>query len=205
MTVAEALVAIRASTLHDADTQVTDAQLTVKLDQEFRRLRRQLAAHVPSLFEATATATITAGNNTIAKPATFERVRLLERLIASARYYVVPLMDRLNANQSGTLNFYEQAANIVIQPPEAAPGDYRLTFQTKPATGYTSFDVPEGLEDVFIERCAAWVRVRHEEDPTPHIALANDVWTEQRRVLKKRYGAHPVPGLQRTGLNGRWW
>ena len=195
MTVTQARTAIRASTNHDADTQVTDAQLDVKIDQEFQRLRRALGAYVPALFESTSAPTITAGNNTIAKPATFERVRRLERLISGALYYPVPVVDMLNANQETQLVFYEQGSNLVLMPISRAEGTYRLTFVTKPAAGYTTFDVPEGCEDVIIERVAAWVRQRHDEDPGYHLRAAAEMWKEQRSVLLRRYGLHPSVAL----------
>jgi hypothetical protein len=198
MTVTEAIAAIRASTLHDADTQVTDAQITVKIDQEYKRLRRQLVLLIPSLYEVVSTPTITAGNTTIAKPTDFERLVLLERQSAGSQYFALTAADRLNKNDPDQISFYERASNFVVQPDSLAPGSYRLTVVLGPTTGYTSLDVPGGCEDVIVERAAAWVCARHEDDPSYHDAAADRIWREQRSVLIRRYGAHPQPGLART-------
>lgn len=199
MTTAECVSAIRATTRHDNDTQVTDSQLLVKVDQEFRRLRRRLSTFVPSLFQAVASIAISAGNS-FAKPAGFESLILLERLGSGGRYFPVGILDpsALDANQPLRVSAYEQGSTFVVMPEAQAIGTYRLTYGTAPSAGYLSFDLPAGFEDIVIERCASWVRVRHDEDPGHHDREADRIWREQITPLRRRYGRHPVGGLAIT-------
>ncbi len=204
MTVTQAYAAVRASALHDIDTQDTDAQLLVKITQEYQRLRRWLCTFVPNLYETSATITVAAGASSIAKTGltNFERLRRVERQqgSASGTYYPISIADTLNANQARTLCAYEQGAYILLAPTSSAPGTYRVTFVTGTGTvaAGTTLDVPDGLEDVIVERCAAWVRQRHDEDPSYHIRAADEILKEQRQLLRGRYGTHAVPGLNTT-------
>jgi len=192
MTTAEALIAVRSSTAHDADTQVTDAQLTVKLDQEYKRFRRFLVNLLPSLYVKTMTPapTIAAGGVSFAKPTDFERIHRLEKLSSGTTYYPLNAGNKLGINGYCTY-FEEQGANIVIGPDSDAPGTYRLMYVPTVGT-YTGLDLPEGLEDVVIERCAAWVRQRHDENPDYHLGIAREIIKEQAPYLVRRYGEHRV-------------
>src|ERR1043166_270567 len=121
MTVTDAIAAIRATTLHDSDSQVTDAQITAKLDREYQLLRRQLQLFVPTLYETPAAATISSGSTSFNKPTGFERFRKLERLISGTNYFVVPVGEALNVNHTAELSCYEQGSTIVLRPDADAP------------------------------------------------------------------------------------
>ena len=197
LSVANALVAIRTSTNHDADTQVTDTQLTAKLDQEYKRLHRVLGQLVPSLFEVVSLPTITStATPYFAKPSNTERIRKVERLGSGGRYYPLAYGQPLGYRDPSVLTWYEQAGNILITPDTSAIGSYRLTLITGVVSGYTSLDlIPEGCETIIIERCAAFLRQRHREAFQHHLDLAEAIWKEQKPAMMKRSGAHPVPGL----------
>ena len=203
MLVSQAITYIRTATSHDADDQVSDAQLTSWLQVEQDRVRVRLGAAVPSLYNATASTTLTAGQDTITKPVDFLAMRRLERQYNSL-WEPVAIGDGLSTNgYSGVYSWIdvrEQGNTFVISPADAAPGTYRLTYITVGATLYTptALDVPLGLEDVLIERVSARVRERCEEDPSAHLRRADEVWREMLPALKKRYGAHPVSGLRRV-------
>jgi hypothetical protein len=184
MTLANAITAVRSATGHDVDTQVTDAQITAELDREYRRVRRWLGMIVPSLYQVELdNIAIAAGGNSIAKPDDFERVITLERQMNQGVYCPLAMRPQLHAHSGRQLD---------------ASGLYRLTYVSRPVDGYTSFAVPEGAEDIILERVAAWVRQRHAEDTSYHIQMADRIQNETRTTLKMRYGAHPRCLLQTT-------
>lgn len=74
-----------------------------------------------------------------------------------------------------------------------------LEFATWSSGVSSILPVPIGLEDVVCERVAARVRERCYEDPSRHTTRAEEIWRDLLPSLKKRYGAHPVSGLRRTG------
>jgi hypothetical protein len=205
LTVVQARAAIRSATMHDNDQQTTDAQLDVIIDQEYRRLRRAIATVAPELYQSTASTALTVGQDSIALAADADQVFLVERLVGTSTYYPVPMAERLNASTPSDLRWYQRNASVILAPVEGAAGTYRLTYQTAPATGYTSLDVPAGLEDVIIERCSGWVRQRHDEDPGYHIRRAEEIWKMQKRYLIRNHGPHPVPGLMRARSYWRSW
>jgi hypothetical protein len=209
MTVAEVLTAIRATTNHgtaDADdSQTTNAMMTAKIDREYKHLRRQLVSAIPELGQLTGSGAITAiATNTIAFPTGYERLIRLERLISGTDYYPLEVADPLNAHQASALSYVENGGASVwaIYPRENSIGTYRITYVAGVVSGYTSLTLlPEGLEEVVIERVAAWVRQRHDEDPTYHLTQASRLYKEALSSLRKRYGKHGRSAMVHTG---RW-
>jgi hypothetical protein len=183
MTIANAILAVRSATAHDSDLQVTDAQITAELDREYRRVRRWLASFVPSLYQAEASFVVAAGSSAIAKPVDFDRVLTLEREMGQGVYVPLALRPQLHAHSGRQID---------------CSGTYRLTYVQRPVDGYTTYDVPDGAEDIMIQIVAAWVRQRHDEDPSFHMQRAEQLKNELRPVLKMRYGAHPRCLLQTT-------
>lgn len=201
MLTSEAVTNVKTSTSHDSDDQVSTAQYVAWFQVEQDRIRRRLAAAVPTYAATTASFTLTGSTVTMAQPATFLALVRLEKLSGS-RYYAVPVSNGLDTSGSGALEYRELGANIVVEPVEEAPGTYLLTYVTKGATlaadMSTALDLPIGFEDVACERVAARVRERCSEDPAPHIRRAEEVWREVFPAFKRRYGAHPVSGLRRV-------
>ena len=184
MTVANAIVAVRGATGHDADTQVTDTQITAELDREYRRVRRWLSSFVPSLYQVELdNINIASGSNAIAKPDDFERVIVLERQMNQGVYCPLAMRPTLH-----------QRAGIAID----VSGLYRLTYVSRPVDGYTAFNVPEGCEDIITCMVSAWVCARHQDDPSYWKQRADELRNEVRPTLKMRYGAHPRCMLQAT-------
>lgn len=215
MTVAQCRTAVRTVTAQDltASPQITSGaaatidlatQLDTIIDQEYRRLRRELVAVIPTLYIAVESPfTLTAGQDTHGTLTDYERVVRFERLVG-ARWFDVPVASEPGVSQPRQASFLgvsyrESGATtpvIIVSPVELAPGTYRLTYHQKPVASYSTLDVPEGVEDVIVHRAAAQVRMRFDEDPSPHVALASTIWDQQRRDLRRRYGGHPMPGLR---------
>lgn len=198
MLVSAAITKIRAATLHDADTQFDDTtQLLPVVADEYRRLRRWLCVHAPSLCESTATAIAVAGTS-ITKAVSltdFERVVLVSRLEGST-YYPISTTSRYA---------------MVTPPTGSVAGTYEVAYlKGAPAsiTTSTPLDLPLGLEDVLIERSSAWVRQRHNEEIgriNYHLKRADDMLNEAAGLLKGRNGAHGESGLRREFESAFVW
>jgi hypothetical protein len=200
MTLAEAITAVRASSGHDNDTQVTDAQITARLDREYRRTVRWLLSFAPSLGTTETVATLAAGVSTYAKSSLtrFDKLVRIEKQLDGGDYYPIDVTDDLNVNCPSKLIVYELPASFEFRPAANAPGTYRIAWCAMPASPLTSLAaLPTGCEDIPIERVAAWVRQRHDEraETKWHEDEARRIEVEQRRMLIRRYGVHPKPGL----------
>lgn len=198
LTVTQAIAAARALTAHDApDTSVTDAQITQWIDAEYTALLRELGVVVPELMTVVVAASITTtATPTFAKAADFDSVQTLERLEGTT-YVPVPRADELNSSV-GALGWRENPTTIEVTPALSSVGTYRLRYKRGVATGYTTLDLPAGLEWVLVPRVAAWIATRFDDSPAPHTARAEDAWRRAMTVLKQRGGTHPIPGLRIT-------
>lgn len=203
MTRAEARTAIQAATDHDgaSDTQVTTAQLNSWIDIEHKLLRRQLAQIAPSLYMATAAEeTLAALDETLTMPSDYESLVRLE-VKNGSNWFPVPISDELNT-QTGSLTVREQGGVLNVSPASLAAGTYRIIYAQKPVTLSADSStngvllVPDGCEDIIVERVSARVREKCDEDPTPHLNRAATNWTEQRKALRKRYGKGGQPALR---------
>jgi hypothetical protein len=178
MTPAEAIVAVRSGTAHDSDTQTTDAQITAELDREYRRVRRWLSSFLPERYSTVGATTTLSGASsgaTIAKPTGYERLIRLEFEFPAGNW--MPLMIRPMLNASSW--FVRDVS-----------GNYRITYVVAPVDGYTTYDVPDGCEDLILEPVKAWIRQRHDEDPGFHIGRRAQLEKEIRANLSFGYGAH---------------
>lgn len=204
-----AVAIIRAETSHDADTQVTDAQILAWLDLECINVRVDLIDEVPELYVTVGSPTAISGTTqTISKPADFVKLVVLEKLV-DGRYVALDLADELYpestlpqfsyyvANQRTC--FREQGDNFIVSPVETAPGTYRLTYGHMFAAGYTSLPVPFGFEQVVIERATEHVRGRHEEDRSAHERKAEARWKRSVSSLVSRTGRHERGPTRRRG------
>ena len=138
------------------------------------------------------------GANWIGEPADFESLRLLERLTGNGQWMPVASSSSLNRRESLNISFYEQGRFLMLSPDSEAPGQYRLTYESKVPDGYTYYDLPDGFEQIIIEETSAFVRQRHEEDPTYHKREAQRIWDDQYMSLWNRYGSHGRSGLNIT-------
>ena len=206
MLVSDAITKVRAGTLHDADTQVTDDQLTTVIADEYRRVRRWLCDHAPTLTSAVSgSLTVAAGASSIAKTSltSYEKLIRIERQ-EGGDWIPIGVADPLMASLPTTLVCEETPTTFELTPTAMAPGVYRVKYRQGAAasiTTATTLDLPAGLEDVVIERSCAWVRQRHNE--MDHIAYhekrADRALEDAARNLKGRYGAMGQPGLRREG------
>ena len=184
MSIEDAVDAVRSATAHDNDQQVTDIQITAELDREYRRVRRWISTFMPEFYavEYLPPPLVGAkGGATIAKPDDYERVIRFERQFPMNSWY--PMAMRSIKNQK---------TGIAID----VSGQYRLTYVARPVDGYDSFNVPEGCEDLLTLPVAAWLRVRHDEDPSFHMQRYADIKGTAIADLRMRYGAHQRTGLQ---------
>lgn len=207
MTRAEARTAIKTATDHDGvlDTQVTDTQLNAWIDTEHKLFRRELSQIVPSLYAATdeeQTLDSSLEEDSLSLPDDYERLVRVEKQAGSV-WYPVDISDELNPH-TGTLVVREEGTDLVVSPATQTSGTYRIVYVQKPATmgsDSATLDVPDGCEGIVVERVCALVRVRLDEDATPHQQRALALWTEQKKYLRRRYGKSPQPGLR---LARRW-
>lgn len=184
-TVASAVTAIRSATAHDNDQQVTDAMITGELDQEYRDLRRYLSQFAPSLYQKTQLFTLVNPANTCAKPDDFERLIRFEVKFSQACWE--PMAIRPTIAQS-------QGIAVPVD------GDYRLTYVARPVDGYTAFDLPEGANRILVNKVAAWVCTRFNDDPSWFDNKAEQLKVELRRDIIMRTGAHPQCALQHGAM-----
>jgi hypothetical protein len=198
MLVSDAIASVRRGTLHDVDTQVLDTDdLLPRVSQEYRRLRRWLCAHCPSLCEATVSG-IAVAASTITKATslpTFESVVLVRKLVGSIYYPI------------GTTTRY----NTISTSSTVGAGTYEVTYLTgAPASIVvgTTLDLPAGLEDVLIERVSAWVRLRQPGEEGlagHHDRRADERLAEITGLLKGRGGRHGNGGLRRESEGSLVW
>ena len=200
MTRAEARTAIQAS-YENVGGAPSTAELNAWLDIEHKLFRRELSRSVPSLYTTTSsTQALTAADPDFDLPADFDRVVRFERLYGDT-YLPVDVSDGLSPH-AGDLTFREEGTTLKAAPSAQVAGTYRLVYVQTPGelSAESSTNgvllVPPGCEDVILERVSARARAKLQEDPTPHLQRAADVWTQQRRVLMSRYGRHGQPGLR---------
>jgi len=213
--VSQAITNIRSATSHDTDDQISTTQYLAWLQLEQDILRARLAASIPNLYSTTATTVLADQETIIPLPDDFLATVRIEKIVG-ATYYPVCVSDGLSTNGLSTgLEFRRENNQIIVSPPETSAGTYRHTYiYTSAVLDYdddensqndSTLEVPLGLEDVICERVAARVRIRCEEDPSPHEARAERIWAMNQHAIRKIYGAHPVTGLRRSsGIRG-WY
>lgn len=175
LTVDDAITRVRTITGLDTSQQVTDDMLEAIVDMEYKRVRRELSTIAPTLYND-----VEDYNNSttgvLAKPADFFSLVELEHVLADGRLVPLIVGNGVNKGPAGT-------------------GNFRLTY-VKLSTSSTDLEVPDGLEDVIIQRAAAQAQIRRKQDPAPHKAIADEVWGSQLRSLRRRYGRNVQDGLR---------
>lgn len=186
---------VRAVTDHDTDTQVTDAQILSWMDPILQALQRQCADLAPDLFTAVsddfAIAAGASSQDLASAPLSLGdvlgKIRSVERKQSATVYYAIPQYHVLVGTMAASLSWRQLGeTTILFRPPLAAPGTYRVQYLLKCpplALVSTAFSVPHGADSVIVERLAAKVRMRFEEDPTPHVNAANQAWKDLRAWL----------------------
>lgn len=198
---ADARTRVRAVTAHDTDTQITDSQLDAWLTDETARVRRDLIAVAPQLYQKlsdTFPLTITPYLD-LSAITDFERVWRVDVLDGST-WRDVPVSDEASP-ELGDLTYRETTAGgipaLLFSPSTAALGNsFRVAYHAAPAA--SSVEVPSGMEDAVLMRVAAKVAMRCFDDPRAFNEEADRVWATQRRAVRRRYGAQPQPGLRLT-------
>lgn len=204
ISLANAYTNVRTATARDSDLRLTDTMMAAWVDIESKRLWYYLSQEIPELTESTVAATVAAGSSTINMNAltssSYYRLHLLEKAFSDGVYDEVPSANYAHPARVSGLVFRESiisgAPTITLYPADSAPGTYRVRYTPLVAPGYTTVPVPEGFEDVVIERVAARARIRFKEDPSPHLAQANEFLQQQLDAARDRHGYHPVGGLR---------
>jgi hypothetical protein len=202
--VVDLIASARAATDHDSDTQVTDTQLTAWLNEFWPLLWRKVGNQAPTLIaKVTAAFAVTGTSQDVtASPLSltdFDRVYRVERQYGSV-YLPLEAADPLNPENTYDVSFLERLTTLEFYPTAMAPGTYRLTYLPKAATlanTSTALPLPAGYETALTERLASRIRVRFEEDPTPHLSAWSLAEAAYLKDLRRRYGTHVVPGLRR--------
>jgi len=199
LSVSDAIAMVRSGTAHDNDQQTTDAQIQAQITRALQRLRRRLSVAFPSIFEKVSSElVVAAGQSTITKPVDCEHITVMERKNSAGTWDFLDVNPSLNRSMAATISVYERGGVLVLEPAYLAAGTYRIHYSSALVDGFTTIDLPAGLEEIVIEEVCGWVRQRHEEDPSYHMARAHQVWGENWMALKKRYGAHGRSALQIT-------
>ena len=185
MSVSDAITAVRASTGHDNDQQTTNTQITAWLDREYRRVRRWISSFAPTIYQTSQISTLTNAQNTIAKPVDFGALIRIERQWSQGYWDALAVRPSLDAGQG------------IIGD---VSGTYRLTYSQRPVDGYTTFNLPDGAEDILIEMVSARVNNRHNDDVSFNTGLVAELKRELRTTIVMRLGAHPRCALQHQGM-----
>jgi hypothetical protein len=182
------------------DTQCPDAAIQRKSDDEYRRLRRRLSSEFPTIYEKKSGNLVVTTGSTVAKPTDCEAIRVFEKSTGAA-WYPLQVSSSLNREIPAALSFYEIGANLQIMPESQAAGTYRLFYTEAPPAVITTYEVPDGLEGIIIEKVSAWARQRHNEmeHVNYHLTMAKTIWDEQYMALWNRYGSHGQSGMNLTG------
>ena len=197
-----AITAVRTATRYDtvSPSPVTDAQVTVWLNSEMARFRRQLNAEVPEIYRNTSAHTIVSGAQTLTKAGDFEKLVRIELLVGSSYINVEPAspVDL----EAGRLGYEEVGGTYLIWPTISAPGTYRIVYNTTSVDG--TLDVPAGMEDVVVERVCARVKERlAPAEAQMHLDIADRLWTEQLPYLRRRHGRNLQAGFRSSYRSAR--
>jgi hypothetical protein len=199
----------------DGDLQpVKSSTIRGWINLKYISLRRRLAQVAPTLFSRMEEFTLTTGNSI--KDLTdfdgFERIRRLERKVGTRWVRCDPADpvepdgdDIMRAKYGGSGHtFLERGTNLEIYPVATAAGTYRLTFiivvdelSAIPSdiNDEAELVLPPGFENVVIEEVCALVRIRFDDDPSPHLAAAATLEEKFIPPLRRRYGVGNSPGL----------
>jgi hypothetical protein len=174
------------------DGGVANASLLPILSAQYFDLRRRIADVAPDLYTARATFTIAAAASSWTITATdLDRILKLERLYGS-QYIPLPLAPILTAEV--TFGFRLRGTVIDVFPTSDAPGDYRLTYLTKPTAEITgtndSLTLPESAQLVLALEIAGMVRSRFDEGAAESQTAAA-AWSRLREALVNQYAATP--------------
>lgn len=199
---------VQNATDQGSSSQVPSTAYRRWIDQEYQALRRMLGHLVPSLYTARVSFTISTGNSWTIAPATWGKLYRLDRDYGPGNYVPLAAADPLDPEliPRGYMQAVLERGGVLDVYPEAtATGNYRATYTTQPARLVTggaddaiNIDVPAEFERVLIERVAALVRRRLEEDPTPHERAAEAAMREAKWYLRTRYGVMHEPGMARS-------
>lgn len=189
-TAGDIVASARPATRHDTDTQVLDTQLYIWLGEHVRALHSMAVRLCKSQYRQSAPFTVASGASSVtvgvgalvAVPAnTYLDFNGVDFDVGGGNYQ--PLKP-LNFRGRGVVNgrrYLLRGDSIDLYPAINAAGNYKLWYLptiatvTPPIAG-TTYVLPEGGDLWLSEQLSARVRVRFQQDPTPHINLAKMYW-----------------------------
>lgn len=199
---------IKNATDHDTDDQGgTATVLNSWINEEYLAVRRLLHDVVPDLY------TVLSGDFTVAAGVTtynpgalsnLEKIRLVEQKINGVYYPLPPAPPWASTYYPKKSYRLIYGPTIEFLPHNDTAGTYRLRYIVGPSTLVNDGDLvelPRGGDRVLIERVAARVRQRLEEDPTFHLQRAEEAWRELRKSVVDQYRPGPQ-GIQ--DISGRF-
>lgn len=209
MTLVEMIAEVRAAADQETSDQVGVATYRRWVDQEYQHVRRLIGDLVPTLYMGRVSFTIASGSNSwTITPGTWSKLYRLETDGGPGNYVPLCAADPLDPERiplGFTKAVLERQGVLDVYPEATAPGNYRATYVIQPARLSTagaddgaSIEVPAEFERVIVERAAVRVRMRLEEDPTPHLKAAEDALREAKWYLRQRYGVMPQLGVTTT-------
>lgn len=181
----------RPVTRHDTDNQVTDPQLFVWLAEHVRALHSMASRECKSQYTLSTTfaiasgSIVTVGSGALAGLAAADYLDFRGLDLDAGGGYYTPLKP-LNFRGRGTVDgrrYMLRGNTIELYPTLNAVGTYRLWYLgtvmsvTVPIAS-TSFTLPEGGDLWLSEALAARIRVRLQQDPSPHTTLQDLYWKE---------------------------
>ena len=202
-TVQDVIDDVRALTSHDTDEQVTDAQLIPWISDVNDELWGDVTTDVPVPFLKVASPfTLSSGNTFDLSTVTdYDHAYRLDRLLGSV-YRPILVADSLDPETATAGAFLERGGFLEVYPSQQAAGTYRLTYvPTTPELTAAGDPLPlAGTRNILAHRVYALVFCRDEnEDRAPlHMQRADQLTGKYIAGLRKRYGAHVVPGLKRV-------
>ena len=174
--------------------KVSTAQCNEFIAAEYTRLQRVLSDWTGVLYsEETEPLIVEPGETVLPWPLGFDRLIKLERLCGS-KWRPVPAGNGLD--EGCLLSFVNrgQLGGARLTPDSQAPGTYRVTYYyvEEPAIDVdTDLDlIPAGLDDIYIQRAAALVQDRCDDDPSKFERRALQIWNDQKDSIRRQYGQH---------------
>lgn len=183
---------VKATSNHDSDAQVSDAQMNTWINGAIRDLwATYVKLGKDELTAFSSSFTIASGNTkdlaTVAGD--FLELRAVQQLIGS-KWQRVPKWRFRTMDDVAALSYrLTGASTLVIMPDDQATSKtYRILYLPIPTA--LSIDgntvvLPWGGDRYVVEDVAARVRARHEEDPGPHLAAKTAALEAVRKFLSQ--------------------
>jgi hypothetical protein len=197
-TLTEVEASIRAST-DQGDTGRTPQSVIYQFtNDDYQDLCRRIAAFAPQQYsKVSAELTVATGATSIDVSSLTDLLQISEVQRKSSNKWISLRPAEYNAELNSFHSTWEQegfpgaGCKVNVYPAERAPGTYRIKYVKLVPTLTAGSDVlqlPPGGECVLIHTVSGRIRVREEEDPSAHFALAEKAFDGLKQNLTPKYG-----------------